>query len=199
MLRKILDTLTLLENADYTNFKLVSSNQNKLKEFKRFGLAIEIDTGTDLPEINGPALDVIIYKTKDAGPFKIVEDTSLEIEGLNVGVNIRWVIDQLLENDKLSGKKAIWTVLIGVNDGKSIEIYSGIINGHIVAPKGKGFGFDPIFVPNGSNLTLSELEEIGKKDNFSARKKAIDNMLTKKFIKTIPIKTIPKWEGEYQH
>lgn len=33
------------------------------------------------------------------------------VEGEDVGINIRWLIDQL---PKYKGKKAVWTVLLGV-------------------------------------------------------------------------------------
>jgi hypothetical protein len=47
--------------------KLVTSNENKLKEFKRFGLInLEIEKGVDLKEVNAIDTTVVLYKAVDA-------------------------------------------------------------------------------------------------------------------------------------
>lgn len=188
--------IQLLENR-FDTYKLVSSNQDKLREYKRFGLNIQIEPGKDLKEVQGSDLEVIIHKAKDAGPQHIVEDTSLNISGAEVGVNIRWLMGNL---QQLVDRKAEWVVMIGVNTGQDIEIYKGVVDGIIVNPDSyKGFGFDPFFLPNGSKLTLSELDEIGGKDNFSARKDAVKHMLTNQTFHRVKLETVGKWDGEYQH
>jgi inosine/xanthosine triphosphate pyrophosphatase family protein len=192
--------LDIINENRFLGYKLVTSNKNKLQEYKRFGLNIQIEPGLDLREIDGGDIDVVIHKAKDAGPLHIVEDTSLNIEGENIGVNIRWMLDNLR---KLQGRKASWVVLIGVNTGTAIEVYKGEIKGIIssseIENQGNSFGFDPFFVPNGSSDTLAQLEKKGKKDQYSARKFAIMNMLAGKIIHKINISDIQKWTGEYQH
>jgi inosine/xanthosine triphosphate pyrophosphatase family protein len=126
-----------------------------------------------------------------------VEDTSLDIEGEDIGVNIRWLIEEI---KNFEGKKAKWKVILGVNDGLTISLYQGFINGRIVnkpfdAPS---FGFDPYFIPDGSDYTLHELEKMGLKDQYSARKIAVQQMLNKEFMMKEEIKNIPKWNGDYQ-
>jgi len=177
--------------------KLVTSNVNKLREFQRFGIPnISIEKGRDLQEINADPINVIIHKAKDAGPDRIVEDTSFHVEGEDVGVNIRWLLDKL---GTLIGKKASWMVLLGLNDGHQIRVFEGIIKGVITEPSGKEFGFDPFFKPDGSNNTLGELEEMGEKDLFSARKKAVENLLRNKPITIKSLTNVSQWSGEYQH
>ena len=192
--------LDIISESRFASYKLVTSNKNKLQEYKRFGLNIQIEPGLDLREIDGGDIDVIIHKAIDAGPFHIVEDTSLNIEGENIGVNIRWMLNNLRN---LHGKKASWVVLIGVNTGTSIEVYKGEIKGIIVSPETENqqnsFGFDPFFMPQGSSSTLAELEKNGKKDQYSARKHAAMNMLAGKTIHRVNISDIQKWTGEYQH
>lgn len=179
------------------NLKLVSSNKNKLEEFKRFGLSnITIEVGRDLKEVDSDEETVIIYKALEAGKNRIVEDTSLSIENADVGVNVRWLLDNLKD---YVGRKAIWKVYLGMNDGASIHLFKGEIEGVIVETDYlKGFGFDSLFKPLGSELTLYELEGKGLKDNFSARKNAIDNLCLSKTESSIAIKDLPKWEGSYQ-
>jgi inosine/xanthosine triphosphate pyrophosphatase family protein len=178
---------------DWKKYSLLSSNQNKIAEFKRFGLGINIKTGKDLAEIQGTDLEVILHKSKDSGDFTIVEDTSLDIQNFDIGVNVRWLQNNL---DKTIGNNAFWKVLLGANDGKQISVYQGMVQGKIVSPKGEGFGFDSYFQPLGSKLTLAELEEIGKKDLFSARKKAVENLLADR---SIGVYDIPNtWTGDYQ-
>ena len=42
--------------------KLVTSNNNKLREYRNFGLKnIGIEKGKDLPEVDGSDIEVIIY------------------------------------------------------------------------------------------------------------------------------------------
>lgn len=186
-------------NEGFEGYKIVTSNQNKLREFNRFGLPITAEAGKDLAEVNGSPIDVIIHKARDAGPMHIVEDTSFDVQGMDVGVNVRWLVDQLLTDESLSGRPASWTVLLGVNTGQEIQIFKGQIFGSVGTPEGEGFGFDPIFYPKGSDHSMAVLDSSGKKDHFSARKMAVDNMLAGQPLKTIPLSDISDWQGDYQH
>lgn len=180
-------------------FKLVTSNEFKLKEFQRFGIDnLLIEKGRDLKEVEADAYTVALYKAIEAGVGRIIEDTSLEVEGEDIGVNIRWLLDHL---DAYSGKKAIWKVLLGFNDGHSISLFKGVTEGIILKrfDELKGFGFDSLFVPNGSDLTLYELEEKGQKDEFSARKRAVLSFLRDERVLSKTISDIPVWQGQYQH
>ncbi len=181
------------------NLILVSSNEFKLKEFQRMGLNdIQIEKGKDLKEVDSSPIDVIVYKALEAGENRIVEDTSLEVEGLNVGVNIKWLIQEL---GILEGRKAEWRVLLGVHNGNTIDVYEGVIKGTIQKKYNEivGFGFDCFFVPEGQNNTLYDLENIGEKDVYSARKKAIDNLLLDNKLYSVNTSDIPLWNGKYQN
>lgn len=179
-------------------YSLVTSNENKLKEFKRFGLEeILIEKGKDLKEVDSDPLTVILYKALEAGVNRIVEDTSLHIEGAEIGANIRWLTDSI---SSFKGKTATWEVLLGVNDGKTITVYQGISKG-IITDKYKepmGFGFDCYFVPDGSLETLYDLESTGEKDLYSARKKAVELLNNGQSIHQVNIADIPVWVGKMQ-
>ena len=96
-----------------------------------------------------------------------------EIEGASVGVNIRWLLDHL---KNFVGKKAEGTVL-----------------GTIVSPQGSaGFGFDPVFKPDGSEHTLAE----SKPDSVNARAKAVHALIQGDLHMKNP--AIDTWDGPWQ-
>ena len=188
-----------LTELNTTKLILKSSNENKIKEFKRIlGNTLSIKPGKDLPEIDSDSLNVVIHKAKDAGENIIVEDTTLTIDGQEI-VDIKWKINELKKINKTP--KAIWRVLLGVLQNNQIYVFEGIIKGKIVVPKNEieGFGFDPYFVPNGTDLSLAELDKKGQKENYSARKKALLNLISNKPLKVINSSNIKKWEGKYQN
>lgn len=179
-------------------YKLVTSNENKLKEYKKYLPNLEKTKGEDIDEVDSDDETVIIYKAIANGPMTISEDTSLEIDGEDVGVNIRWLLDNL---KNMIGKNAKWKVLIGKNDGKYIKLYEGVLNGKIVSPTSQiGFGFDPYFQPNGFDKTLNFLKEdpAVPDHKISARSKAAINLKKDNYIKKINIDKIPEWKGKYQ-
>lgn len=176
------------------NAILVTSNNSKLREFKRFGLDLSYEKGKDISEVDGTIDDVIIYKALAAGKDKIVEDTILEVDGEEI-VDIRWKINQM---DKEAEAK--WIVSLGYNDGTNIKVYRGIIIGNLhKSDKKSEFGFDVYFTPHGSEVSLAILEEQGQKDNFSARKIACQALLKDEYILKKSINSIPEWNGNYQH
>ena len=73
-----------MEHEEY-EFYLVSSNENKLKEFQNIFPDLKILKGKDLKEIKADAETVVIYKILEAKKnYKIdkliIEDTILEID-----------------------------------------------------------------------------------------------------------------------
>lgn len=194
-----------------SEFKLVTSNEHKLREFQRIGLSdISIEKGRDLREVASPDIaTVALYKSLEAGPGTIIEDTAFDLvypqEGW-VGTDIKWNLDNI---KKYNREKAVWTVCLAKNDGKYITLYKGYVFGYIIQKyeheDPTAFGFDSCFVPFDQYglYTLHELEEMGRKDEYSARKRAVDLMLTnEEFHDNVSIhliKTIPAWTGTYQN
>lgn len=173
---------------------IVTSNPKKLKEYNDFGLDVKAKQGKDLPEVDSDIDDVIVYKSLDAGVGTIVEDTVLVVDGVEV-VDIRWRIKEMNEN-----APATWIVSLGVNDGQKIKVYRGFINGMLVKKDDiTGFGFDEYFVPFGTDLTLGELDRLGKKPEYSARKLAVENLLEDNLCFDADIDKIDTWKGDYQH
>lgn len=172
---------------------LNTSNAGKFEEFTRlfaqYGIPLTA-THIDLPEIDADPVTVVAQKASNVPENVIVEDTSLEVEDAKVGINVRWLLDHLGDYE---GKKATWTVLLAVRNGDIVTIYRGEVFGRIVASSGKnGFGFDPVFLPDGSDQTLAE----SKPDSVNARAKAVEALVKKQVYKQVP--PIKEWHGKWQ-
>jgi|UniRef100_A0A7S4LLT3 XTP/dITP diphosphohydrolase len=174
-------------------YKINTSNENKFKEFQRMfakcGANLEA-TKVDLDEIDAAPELVVAHKATAVGEGVIVEDTQLDVEGADVGVNVRWLMDKL---DQYEGRGATWTVLMGIRKGSNVEIFRGVVKGKIVKPRvDSNFGFDPIFQPEGRDKTLAE----DKPDDVNARWFAIENLVKGKVYETKA--PIEKWDGPWQ-
>jgi XTP/dITP diphosphohydrolase len=174
-------------------WKLNTSNPGKFEEFKRLFAQYGKDLDAshfDLEEIDADPLQVIAHKASQLGENVIVEDTSVDIEGASIGINIRWLLDHLSE---YNGRKAQWTVLLAFRHENEILIYKGSIIGTIVLPRGnEGFGFDPVFLPKGSTRTLAE----SKPDEYNARAKAVEALMKGTIYAKHPL--MENWEGPWQ-
>ena len=81
-------------------------------------------------------------------------------------------------------RSAYFKTVISLIWEKKEYYFEGTCHGKIaISPQGNaGFGYDPIFIPDGSNLTFAEMN-LENKNVFSHRKKAVDNFLY--FLKPI--------------
>ncbi|WP_054390418.1 non-canonical purine NTP pyrophosphatase [Vibrio parahaemolyticus] len=183
--------------------RLVTSNLNKLKEFIRLsgGLDVDIQHGEDLKEVKSEdSIEVAIYKSLEAGEGAIVEDTILKVNGEEI-TDIRYRLSELSQIADSSNCKLEWITTLALHNGYSVALYQGVTHGTFKDIKdvpNDAFGFDPFFVPDGASKTLYELEKDGCKDDFSARKNAIQNLILDKKLKEVEINSIPPWKGEYQ-
>lgn len=154
----------------------------------------DIQCHEDIPEtadtLEGNALLKAKYIYNNYHLNCFADDTGLEIEALNnePGVysaryagtdknpeaNMMKVLQQL-ENQ--SNRKARFrTVIALIMDGKTY-LFEGIVNGTITKAKqgNAGFGYDPIFMPEGYEHTFAELGE-KIKNNISHRAIAIKKL-----------------------
>jgi len=144
----------------------------------------------DLPEIQSLDLnEVVAHKVMEAakhvtGPV-LVEDTSLIFHALGrlPGPLIKWFLTEL-DNDGLAklldgydNRQATATVLFGYYDGFSLETFEGTMNGKVaLAPRGeRGFGWDPIFIPEGHNKTWGEMT-VEEQKATSMRRLALEKL-----------------------
>lgn len=187
---------------------LATSNPSKAKEIQSVvpegfhvitmneaGLNVEIPEPFHTLEENSRHKAQTIYLMTGQDCF--AEDTGLEVEALHGApgvVSARYAgeprndqrnIQKLLNNlQNADNRKAQFrTVMTLYWDGQSHQ-FEGICKGHIIdAPKGSsGFGYDPIFIPEGSTHTFAEMS-LEEKNTFSHRKKALVQMID--FLTTI--------------
>lgn len=176
-------------------FKLVTSNKRKLREYREYIPELIAIKGRDLPEVLSDDVTVALHKGLDNGPMTISEDTSLEVEGEEIGVNLKWFKDKI---PTFIGKKAYWKVLLAKNDGVYIKIYEGYIEGRIVASDDIS-SFDHYFVVTKYGKKLGELKQTDLDHSlYSARAMAAKNLKEDKYILSKKIEDIPEWTGEYQ-
>ena len=167
----------------------ITGNDNKFSEVKAIIPEI-IQLDLDLPEIQSlDPQEIVEFKLKEAaktlpGNF-IVEDTSLYIEGLHglPGPFVKWFIKSLGREGlaKLAiGSGANYaearTIIGYADDSGNTHYFEGRISGKIVMPLGEtSFGWDPIFQPDGYEVTFAEME-IDEKNKISMRRQAAQKL-----------------------
>ena len=176
-----------------SGWKLNTSNRDKFGEFARlfaqFGEPLEA-SHVDVREVDADPVTVIAHKASQFGDPTLVEDTSLDVEGAAIGIQIRWLLDHL---SAYVGQRAEWRVLLAFRLDRDVFIYRGAVLGSIVEPRGiGGFGFDPVFLPDGHEQTLAE----SKPDSVNARAKAVEALMTGNIWSVHPV--IENWEGPWQ-
>ena len=76
--------------------------------------------------------------------------------------------------DKLGDRSAEVKICFGYFDGHDMKLFKGQVRGQIPAqPIGEsGFGFDPIFIPEGHDKTYAQMNE-GEREKYSVRSSQI--------------------------
>jgi XTP/dITP diphosphohydrolase len=157
----------------------------KLRGLKSIGCTEDIPETGDTLEEN--AIMKARYVWENFGVSCFADDTGLEVESLKgaPGVlsaryagpqrNTRDNMALLLSNlsDK-SNRRARFRTIICLIDNGVEHLFEGIVNGTIIEQgRGEeGFGYDPIFLPDGSDKTFAEMSMVEKND-LSHRGRAI--------------------------
>lgn len=173
----------------------ITSSKTKYEEAKAI-LPELCQLSVDLPEIQEiDAKAIIQAKLQEAfkihqGEF-IVEDTSLYLDALNglPGPLIKW-FQLKMGNDGLAKAASLYGIFsalavtcIGYAKAPNdIHFFEGELKGRITTPKGEnGFGWDPIFIPEGHEETLAEMN-FNTKNSLSMRRRAFERL--KNFLST---------------
>lgn len=184
-----------------------SSNKNKIKEIKellpvQFELIslADIDFNEEIPEtadtIEGNAIQKALFLKDKLNIACFADDTGLIIPSLNCepGVysaryagehknpedNMNLVLEKLASK---SDRSAHFKTVIALWLNEELHLFEGRVDGEIISIRrgGEGFGYDPIFVPEGSNLTFAEMGS-EEKNGMSHRGRALKGML--EFLET---------------
>lgn len=159
-----------------------------LLSLKEAGIDIDIPEPHPTLQENAREKAVTIYNLAGTNCFS--EDTGLEVEALNGEPGVRSAryagddklfqqnIDKLLANlkEKENKNARFRTVVCLLLNGKEY-FFEGICKGRIIAEErgAKGFGYDPVFIPDGAEKTFAEMS-LEEKAHFSHRSKAVDQL-----------------------
>jgi XTP/dITP diphosphohydrolase len=167
----------------------ILGNTFQVLSLKEAGIEIDIAEPHDTLEANAREKSMTIYSLKKIDCFS--EDTGLEVEALdgapgvksarfagepsNTTANIEKLIHQL--KNKQNRKAQFRTVISLVQKGIEKQ-FEGICKGHIaLQPSGEnGFGYDPVFIPEGSAKTFAEMSTT-EKNEYSHRRKAVEKLV----------------------
>ena len=153
------------------------------------GIDIDIPEPHDTLEANASEKSRTIHSITGKNTFS--EDTGLEVDALNGEPGVKSAryagdhkdfsqnIQKLLNNlqDKPNRHARFRTVVSLIWNNKEY-LFEGRAEGHIIdTPKGtEGFGYDPVFVPEGSGKTFAEMT-MAEKNLYSHRRKAADKLV----------------------
>jgi XTP/dITP diphosphohydrolase len=182
-----------------TRLLLATRNPKKLVELRRILSSFEV-VGLDdvpaypeVPETGATFADNALLKAREGfrrtGLATVADDSGLAVDALNgmPGVlsarwcgrhgddeaNLRLVLGQLADTpDERLG--AAFHAAVAYVDAEGEIVTSGVMPGRLVrSPRGSnGFGYDPIFVPDGHSVTSAELPSEDK-DAISHRGRAL--------------------------
>jgi len=179
-----------------------TNNQHKIQEvrahlgsdFQLVGLE-EIGCTVELPEqqptLEGNSFQKAEYVYKNFGVSCFADDTGLEVEALQGAPGVysaRYAGEQrsaednmklLLKNLSTSqNRKARFRTVITVITPEFTKQFEGTVTGQIIQEhRGTdGFGYDPIFLPDGCTKTLAEMS-MEEKNAISHRTRAVNKLI----------------------
>jgi XTP/dITP diphosphohydrolase len=185
-------TLIFATNNDHkvAEIKSVLNNRFNLLSLKDAGINIDIPEPYPTLEENAREKARVINRLTDEDCFS--EDTGLEVTSLNGEPGVKSArysgenrsfennIDKLLLNlgHQKNREAQFRTVICLIRNGKE-KLFEGVCKGTIIAERkgNAGFGYDPVFVPEGAEKTFAEMP-LNEKNLFSHRKKAMEKLIT---------------------
>lgn len=169
---------------------LITGNEGKAAEYAAL-IGIEVTAAkAALDEIQ--SLDVrkvAASKATDAfaqlGEPVLVDDTGLAVDGWGglPGALVVWFIETvgpqgILEMGAgMASRGATAVTALGYADHAGVRVFLGTVSGTLATEVrgASGFGYDPIFIPNGGNRTYAEMTP-EEKNSISHRRLAVEAM-----------------------
>lgn len=156
---------------------------------KEAGIDIDIPEPHDTLEANAAEKSQTIHRLTNQDCFS--EDTGLEVEALQgepgvksarytgEGRDFQQNIDKLLQKlgSNPDRKARFRTVISLILDHKEYQ-FEGICTGKIAEDQqgNKGFGYDPVFIPDGATKSFAEMS-LEEKNQYSHRQKAVTRLI----------------------
>jgi XTP/dITP diphosphohydrolase len=165
---------------------LASSNENKLRELEHAldGWTLELLGAEDYPPESGETYlenaraKAEFGRAREQDRWILGEDSGVEIEGLGGGPGVlsaRWAAGreaeralEELEGMQGDGRRARYVCELVAISPQGVEHRgTGVLEGRIAdeLSGSEGFGFDPVFIPDGEERTVAELGNDWKEDN----------------------------------
>lgn len=190
-----------LNNDNFMTLVFASNNEHKIREIKSLlgssfmllslsDINIEEDIPEEEPLIEGNALAKARFVFNKTGMDVFADDTALEIFVLNglPGVHSARFAGESKDSSANIGKvfsmlgneenrKARFRTVIALILDKKEYLFEGVVNGTILREKKgtSGFGYDPIFVPDGKKHTFAEMD-LAEKNSVSHRARAFEKL-----------------------
>ena len=184
-----------------TNLLFATNNAHKLREIREImGSQVqilslnEVNIHEDIPEtshtLEGNAAQKAWHIYKMSGMNCFADDTGLEIEALDgrpgvysaryagEGCSFDDNVSKILEElQGVENRKACFRCIICLIENGKEYFFEGRVNGVITeSRRGKdGFGYDPVFLPDGQKQTFAEMPPY-LKNGISHRGRAVEKM-----------------------
>lgn len=183
-------TLVFATNNDnkVNEIRAILGNAFRIIPLKEAGILIDIPEPHQTLEENASEKSSTIHTL--TGRHCFAEDTGLEVEALGGEPGVRSAryagddanfednVAKLLKNLEGKSNRAakFRTIISLIIDDKEYQ-FEGICSGSITeqASGTAGFGYDPIFIPDGSDKTFAEMNMV-EKNKFSHRRKSVDKL-----------------------
>ncbi len=167
----------------------VLADRFKILSLSEAGINIDIPEPFDTLEENAIEKSRVVHELKGTNCF--AEDTGLEVDYLNGDPGVKSAryageeksfeknIEKLLSKIKnVNNRNARFRTVICLTVNGKHNIFDGVCKGTIIAEKRGtgGFGYDSVFVPDGSVKTFAEMT-LQEKNIFSHRQKATEKLI----------------------
>lgn len=169
--------------------KAMAGDRFRILTLTEAGIDIDIPEPHDTMEANAREKSTVISRLTQQNCFS--DDSGLEVTALNGEPGVKSAryagegrsskdnIEKVLYKLKGSTDRSACfrTVISLIWDGQE-HLFEGICEGHIISQErgAEGFGYDPIFIPEGSDKTFAEMS-MEEKNSFSHRRKAVDSLI----------------------
>ena len=197
----IFEYFYIFNNLRLMKLVFASNNEHKIKEINSLlgnsftllslkDINIMDDIPEEEPQLEGNALSKARFVYNATGSDVFADDTGLEIDALNgmpgvhsarfagenkdSSANIEKVFSML---GNTQNRKARFRTVIALILDKKEYLFEGIVKGTIIHDKrgSEGFGYDPIFIPDGKTQTFAEMD-LSEKNKVSHRARAFKKL-----------------------